>query len=215
MRHVRLAVLVTAVLTTPALAQQSGGAGAGQGGVRSPNPQMQAALKKYQPVLDLGTTVSLLADVDKDKKTTLTKAQAAKLLPILQDLAKRADLKPADAQKILSNIEDGILTDAQLTKVDDLVLAREEARRERMAKAQASGGTGGAGGARLPFVPGGQFGGQRRQGTQGSQNGQGGRGPGGPGGMFAAIQNGTPYNPFKSDRQAKGLQDLIAVLRKK
>jgi hypothetical protein len=106
-------------------------------------------------------------------------------------------LKPADATKILTNIEDKILNDKQVTWMDDTRLKRQEERRK-----QAAANGGNNGGVRLPGVGG---------------TGQGGNRQGGPGGgdrraQMEAMLNGKPFNPFKSGRgqeSLKALSDLI------
>ncbi len=162
-----------------------------QGGFTQ-DPATQAKFKAYQPVLDLVGRVSLMTELDAQKGLAFTKAQAKTLLPVLKDLQTRADLKPKDATVILTKIEDKILTDKQLVWLDDTQLKREEERRQR-------------------FQNGG--GGQPGSGAPGAG---GNRGPGGGrGGMFKAIQDGTPFNPFKDDRMGKPLTDLIALLAKR
>ncbi len=184
-----LALATILFLSGAALAQQSGSTGNqpsgqqggppdGPGGRFAPDPAMRAKMEKYRPVLDLVQSIRNLGDVDKETKLAFTKSQAKTLLPILKDLAARADLKPSDATKILSNIEDKILTPAQLKWLDEQQLKRDEERRKRMAEAQKSG----TGQVRLPG-----FGGGNNANRQG-----------GSGGMFQAIQDGKPFNPFKA-----------------
>jgi hypothetical protein len=161
-----------------------------------PNGSQQAQFRAYQPVLQLVGSIPLLLELDKQKGLAFTKAQAKTLLPILKDLQARADLKPKDASAIQTRIEEKILTDKQLTWMDDTMLKREEERRKRM-----QNGGGGA--------PGGNFAG-------GPPNGAGGARGGPGGGMFQAIQSGKPFNPFKADeRMSKPLTDLIALLSKR
>jgi hypothetical protein len=196
--------IFSSLLLSPALAQQNPGGGPGGGGPGGPNPQMREAFKKYQSVFDLVGTVNLLVDMDKEKAVAITKDQAKKLSPILKDLGSRADLKPADATKILTNIEDKILTDKQVTWMDDTRLKRQEERRKQ---AEANGGNNG--GVRLPGVgaPGGAQGGNR-------QGGQGG-----PGGdrraQMEAMLNGKPFNPFKAGRGQENLKTLMALIAKR
>jgi hypothetical protein len=177
------------------------GGNPGGGFGRNTDPKMQAAFKKYQPVFDLVGTVNLLVDMDKEKTMAITKDQAKKLAPILKDLGSRPDLKPADATKILTNIEDKILTDKQVTWMDDTRLKQQEERRKRAA----ANGAGNNGGVRLPGVGGTGQGGNRPAGA------------GGPGGdrraQMEAMLNGKPFNPFKTGRgqeNLKALSDLIA-----
>jgi hypothetical protein len=174
--------------------------GGNPGGGFGRDPKMQAAFKKYQPVFDLIGTVNLLVDMDKEKDLAISKDQAKKLAPILKDLGSRSDLKPADATKILTNIEDKILNDKQVTWMDDTRLKQQEERRKRAAANGAN-----SGGVRLPGVGGTGQGGNR-------QGGQGG-----PGGdrkaQMDAMLNGKAFNPFKAGRgqeNLKALSDLIA-----
>jgi hypothetical protein len=209
-----LAIVSSLILGAVSFAQEGPGGGAPGGGGgfrRNTDPKMQAAFKKYQPVFDLVSTVNLLADMDKDKAMTISKDQAKKMAPILKDLGSRPDLKPADATKILTNIEDKILTDKQVTWMDDTRLKQQEERRKRAA----ANGANATSGVRLPGLPGvGQGGGQGGQGS-----GQGGNRQGGPGGgdrkaQMDAMLNGKPFNPFKAGRgqtSLKTLMDLIAT----
>lgn len=163
-----------------------------QGGPPNVSPEMRQRFEAYRPVFDLVGTIGLMDEVEKQRGLAFTKAQATRLLPILRDLQTRADLKPADAEKILTNIENNILTPVQLKWMDQTLLQRREEARQRREQA----------------------------GGQGSQTGQGGlqgspRGPG-QGGFFQAIAQGKPYNPFKEQpRAADNLKNLIALLSKK
>ena len=194
--------ILSSLLFSVSFAQQ----GPGGGGPGGANPQMREAFKKYQPVFDLVSTINLMADMDKEKTLAITKDQAKKLAPILKDLGSRADLKPTDATKILTNIEDKILNDKQVTWMDDTRLKRQEERRKQ---AEANGGNNG--GVRLPGLPGG-----------GPGAGQGNRqaGPGGPGGgdrraQMEAMLNGKPFNPFKTGRSQESLKALTALIAKR
>jgi hypothetical protein len=163
-----------------------------QGGPPNLSPEMRQRFEAFRPVLDLVGTIGLMDELDKQRGLAFTKAQAQKLLPILRDLQNRTDLKPADASKMLSTIEDSILTPAQLKWIDQTILKqREEARQRREAA------------------------GQNPQAGSGNLQGQP-RGPGGQGGFFQAITQGKPYNPFKEQpRAADNLKNLIALLSKK
>jgi len=197
-------LLLAALLLSPALAQTAPAApgGAAQGG---PTAAQRAQFQKFQSIFDLQQSVGLIADVDKEKGLAFTKDQAGKLLPVLKDLGSRADLKPANATKILDNLENKIYTPEQLQKMDDLQLARQEERRKQAA---ARGNTGaGAGGFRLPGIPGGGVGGGQRP----AGAGQGGA----RGGGFADLLTGKPFNPFKQERGQKMIVDTVALLSKK
>ena len=198
-----LAMLVFSVMGG-ALAQ--GGQG-GQGGFPGMTDEMRKKLQAYQPVFDLTRTVGIFDELDKQKGLVFTKAQAQKLLPVLRDLLNRADLKPADASKILTNVEDNILTEAQLAWIDKTQLERQQQARQRAQQGQGGQGQGGQG-------QGGQG-----QGGQAGQRPQGQGGPGGPGGrggIFQAILQGKPFNPFKEQARTKeNLTALIALMAKK
>jgi len=66
-----------------------------------------------------------LPQLDKDKKLAITKDQAKKLIPILEELGKRQILSPKDAQNYSDKIEK-ILTDPQLTYLDKLQIERQK-----------------------------------------------------------------------------------------
>lgn len=177
--------LLTPAPFTSVLAQT----GAPSGGPS--DPAVRARMQAMQPIFDLIGRVSLLKEMDLQKGLALTKAQAKSLLPILKDLQLRADLKAKDATSILAKIEDKILTDKQVTWLDDTQLKREEQRRQRL----------GSGGQTLGAQP---SGGAPRAG-----------GGGGRGGAFQAIQQGNPFNPFKDQRMGQPLTELIALLVKR
>lgn len=161
-----------------------------------PNPANRSNFQKYRPWFDLGGTIRIMIDVDKEPNLAFTKPQAKLALPILKDLGSRPALKPEDATKITNTLEDKVVTPAQLKWMDQKRLAQEEERRKRMAE-QGSGTQG----VRLP-------------GAGGGQGGQGGPG-GGNRAMFDAIQNNKPFNPFKDGRNADSLKQLIEILSKK
>ena len=204
----RSSLMLIALVGSLAFAQQPGPGGPGGGPGGGPNPAMRAQFEKYRPVFDLVSTVRMMSDVDKQKGLAFTKAQAKNLLPLLKNLQSRPSISPDEADKILSNIEDKLLTAAQLKWMDAEQLRIQEERRKR---AQEQGQNGG-GGFRFPGAGGGQGQGGAAGGQGGPAGGQG-RGPGG--GMFQAIQQGKPFNPFKEGRAADDLKALIALLEKR
>lgn len=192
--------LTALAFTTLAL----GAASAQTGTQRQMTPEMQARMKAMQPVNDLAQTVRLLPDLEQNKVTALTRAQAKLLLPLLTSIQKATSVQPNDAKKYLTQIEDRILTARQLTALDSLMLKAEQDREARRTQAQRSGQTQGQ---RVPGLPGGLgtlMGGQRPAGQTGQ--GQGGQGQGGQPGQF---------NPFKQGRMADQLGAYIKVLQKK
>ncbi|AWN24172.1 hypothetical protein DKM44_13810 [Deinococcus irradiatisoli] len=199
-------LLCSALLLGAASAQQTQ-PGQGQNGQqRQLDPAQRARFQAMQPIFDLSSRVSLLPELEKNKATAVTKAQAKQLLPLLQKLQTSASITGPDATKMLSQIEDKILSDKQVTALDDLDLKRQEERRAARQKAGASGNRQGGAGFRIPGLPGGGFGGRQGQRPAG-QGQQAGQGQGGPG--------SGPFNPFKMGRGADALKAYIAVLQKK
>lgn len=186
-----------------------GAVNAQTGTQRQMTPEMQARMKAMQPVLDLAQTVRLLPDLEKNKATALTKAQAGQLLPILTAIQKASSVQPNDAKKYLTQIEDKILTDKQLTAMDDLQLKAEQEREARRTQAQRTQTQGGGQGQRVPGLPGGLGG---VLGGQGQRPGGAGQAPAGQSGQGG--QPGT-FNPFKQGRAAGQLGAYIKVLQKK
>jgi hypothetical protein len=185
---------------------QQGNPGGGGGGFGR-DPAMQAKMKKYQPWFDLTNTINLMSDVDKQKGLAFTKAQAKTALPILKDLGARNVLKPEDATKITTTLEDKVISDKQLKWMDDTQLKRDEERRKQQAARAAANASNN--GVRLPGIGGGgNNGGNRPAGAGGGQNG-------GQRAMFDAIMNDKPYNPFKTGRSADALKTLSTTLSKR
>lgn len=196
-RHKLLAFVATLALGT-GLAQVTVPLPGGPGVPSGISEEMRKKMQAYRPVFDLTRSVALLNELDQQSGLALTKTQAQKLLPILKDLAARPDLKPADADQILSTIENTVLTDAQLQWMDTTRLQREEQMQQR-APTQGQEQQTQGGGLRLPGGP---------------RSGQ--NGPGGPrGGLFQAIQQGKPFNPFKEGRAKARLDALIALVSKR
>ena len=193
-------VLTTVLaLATLASAQQSGQN-------RQPTAEQRARIAQMQPINDLSQTVQILPELEKNKATAVNKTQAKSLLTLFASLQKATAIQPDDAKKYLTQIEDKILSDKQLTALDALVIKAEKEREAQRTQRQA-GSQGGAG-VRIPGLPGG-VGGQRPAGQ-----GAGGANAGGQnaqGGQFDL----TRFNPFKTGRGADALKTYIAVLQKK
>ncbi len=98
------------------------------------NPELQYLLR----------LINDLNELEKDKKLALTKDQAKKLVPILQDLMKKETLPSKEAEKFIDKIE-GILTNAQLTFLDKLQLERQERFRQLRQQQQQNQSQGGRG----------------------------------------------------------------------
>lgn len=190
-------VIFAALLAlSPLAASQTSAPGAGRG-----TPEMRARMQQLQPVMDLAETVQTLPDLEKNKATALTKTQAKSMLTLLTTLQKATTIKATDAKKYLTQIEDKILSDKQLTALDTLMLNAEKQREAQRAKRQASRGNG----ARVPGMP--------------ALPGAGAPRPAGQpqGGQNAQRQPIDPnkYNPFKQGRSAEALKSYMALLKKK
>ncbi|MEN3012546.1 MAG: hypothetical protein ABDH34_06680 [Dictyoglomus thermophilum] len=101
-------------------------------------PQRRAFMS--QEVQYLTRLIRDLRELDKDKKVAITKSQAQKLIPILQELGKVSELPKKEADKFINRIE-GVLTDAQLTYLDKLQIERQkrlEEMRQRTSQQQSS-----------------------------------------------------------------------------
>ena len=187
-KHVLILVSSIALLTS-ALAQ-TGAPGGGPS-----DPAVRARMQVMQPIFDLVGRVSSLKEMDAQKVLALTKAQSKSLLPILEDLHMRTDLKAKDAAAILAKIEDKILSDKQVTWLDDTQLKREEERRQRFQSGSAPAASGNGTATAIGSLP---------------ADAGAGRGR-----MFQAMQSGKPFNPFKDEQMGELLTELIALLVKR
>lgn len=178
-------------------------AAAAQTGTQQPSAQARARMAQMQPVMDLAQTVRLLPELEKNRATAVTKAQAKSLITILTALQKAKAVQPNDARKYLTQIEDKILTRRQLTALDSLLIEAEEERAARRAQAQ-SGQSQGQMGMRIPGIPG-QIGaaqqGQQRSGATGT--------------AAARLPQDDAFNPFLQGPTADSLKSYLALLRKK
>lgn len=195
------APIVLALLATATAQSGQTPGGQGQGAGRALSPEMRARMAQMQPVMDLAQDLRLLPELEKNKATALTGAQAKQLLPIIATLQKARAVTAADARKYLAQIEDKLLNDRQLTALDSLHLKAEEAREAR--RTQGGQRQGAQGLPRLPGMPGAAFGG--RQGAQGQGNQTR------PAGAFDPAN----FNPFKAGRDADALKAYVATLQKK
>lgn len=204
------APIVLALLATATAQSGQTPGGQGQGAGRALSPEMRARMAQMQPVMDLAQDLRLLPELEKNKATALTGAQAKQLLPIIATLQKARAVTAADARKYLAQIEDKLLNDRQLTALDSLHLKAEEAREARRTQGGQRQGAQAQGLPRLPGIPGSAAFGQGgpRQGGQGSQAGQG------QGGRMGQFDPAT-FNPFRSGRDADALKAYVATLQKK
>jgi hypothetical protein len=75
-------------------------------------------IEAVRPMLELMSFPALLGQMDKQKGLAINKAQAKKLIPILEGLPVRPDFESRTANKILVQLEKG-LSEKQLTFMDN------------------------------------------------------------------------------------------------
>lgn len=105
------------------------------------DPAMAAAKEKLEVVYDLGRVFGYIHTMDKEqKKLALSAAQVKNLLGYAEKVLASKRIEPKDAEAMLIDIEDNVLTPAQLAHVDGLAIARLS---ERTTTAGGAGSTGG------------------------------------------------------------------------
>jgi hypothetical protein len=176
-----LGAFLAASLVTPALAQQGGGPGGG--GFQMP-PEMAKWRDQHKHHNQLSRMISRgLPELEKDKSTAITAAQAKSLLTILNPW-KTKDKMTADQAKGLIKQVQNVFTAKQKT-----ILGKIPEGRGFGGGRPGGGGPGGPGGGGPRAGGGGGFGG-----GGGAGNRQGGGG-GGRGFNLAQMQN---FNPFST-----------------
>jgi len=121
----------------------------------TPDPALQETKAKLEVVYDLGRVFGYIHTMDKEqKKLALTVTQAKALVVIADKILSTKRMEPKPAEALLVEIEDKILTPAQLIFVDGLAI-------ERAATSTSVAGTGaGATGGVSPvqsYISGGAF----------------------------------------------------------
>ncbi|MCX7845286.1 MAG: hypothetical protein N2312_01600 [Dictyoglomaceae bacterium] len=152
-----------------------------------------------------------LTQLDKDKKTVITKAQAQKLISILQELGKVNLLPKKDADKFIERIE-GVLTDAQITYLDKMEIERQKRLQEMRQRIQQGTRQETQRGQQPPQMPSQQP--PQWRGRQGQEISEKERQQFQK--FMEAWSKGQPLNPFYHlDIYKKMLNDLIESLKKK
>ena len=140
-------------------------------------------------VTDLGRLLGFILRMDTEQPTlALNRAQVDRLWQITEEIDRTDRLTPARSRAMMQEIEDTILSPAQLMHTDQLFLNREQSR-----------------------VPGAGSGAAGSAGNPGSTGTPGARGGADSGGLIAAYQAGGPYNPIRD--QARQLGQDFAALR--
>lgn len=137
-----LATLLAAILPVAAMAQTT-----------AEDPALQKAKEETVAVFDLGRLFGYLNTMEKEApKLALSRDQLVKLVEIMKKIKVTKRLVPKEAEKLLVQIEDSLLTAAQLTYVDKLAIAKESTR------STGTGGSSGSGAGQLAtYVAGGDF----------------------------------------------------------
>ncbi len=95
----------------------------------TPDPATQKAREETAIVFDLGRVFGYLNLIEKDSKVpALSADQLKKLYDIAVELKNAKRIEPPRAKLLLGQIEDAILTPAQLMAVDKLAAAKESER---------------------------------------------------------------------------------------
>jgi hypothetical protein len=111
------------------------------------------AKKETAVVFDLGRFFGYLNTMEKETpELALSRSQLEQIYKIMEELNRIDRVEPDYAEKLLVSLEDDVLTPDQLMQVDQLAIAKAEA---RTTSASAGGGTGG--GQITSYVAGGAF----------------------------------------------------------
>jgi hypothetical protein len=180
--HYFLGALVAASLVTPAFAAPAPGAGGPGGAGFQPSPEMQKLREqtKYHNKLGMILGARGFQELEKDKSTAITAAQAKHLLAIVKPWQSKDKMTEDQAKDVIKSVQK-VLTPKQLTVIG------------KLPERGFGGGRGGGGGR-----PGGPGAGAR----QGGPGGPGGGGPGGarpgggPGGRGFNLDALKTANPF-------------------
>lgn len=184
----KFVILILVILVSINFAQQ-----------QAPTQQRRVSMsEEVQYIIRLLRDISQL---DKDKKTAITKAQAQKLIPILQELGKVNLLPKKDAEKFIQRIE-GVLTNAQITFLDKLEIERQKRLQEMRERSQRTQQA-----QQPPQQP--QWGRQQGPNISEKEREQFQK-------FMEAWSKGQPLNPFfHLDIYKRMLNDLITSLKKK
>ena len=212
MKKLALPLAAVLLLTISGAVRAQGGPPGGGGG---PSPEMMAMFKKFGEwriknanLANMGQTIGMLAEFEKDTKTALTKDQAKKIKAAVAPWKTKPIMTDENAKELIKTIGK-TMTVAQATKSAQLS-------KEALARRGQFGGGGGGG----------------RPGGGGAPGGGGGR-PGGGGGMggmdpaamkkrFDTMMKGynplnfstVPDSPMK-ERVTKPVKDGLAAVEAK
>lgn len=136
------------------------GGGAG-GGAGATDPAMIRAREEVAVVLDLGRLIGFVHRVDTEvPHLAITPGQAQQLVRIMQQIRTTSRLTPRIAEAMMLEIEDSILTGAQLLQVDRFWAEADRLRESGTAPSDAAarqGAEGSGPGALSSYVAGGPY----------------------------------------------------------
>ena len=136
-------LLVVLALMVPALAMAQ----------TSPDdPEIQKAKEETAVVFALGRLFGYLQTMEKEAKDlALNESQLREIYSIMRELKSMERVEPKVADKMLTHLEDDVLTPDQLMYTDQLAIEREAERETR------TPGSGGGGGQITSYIAGGAF----------------------------------------------------------
>jgi hypothetical protein len=124
----------------------------------SSDPAMQKAREETVVVFDLGRIFGYLHTIEKDSKVpALSTDQLRKLYDIMVEIRNTTRLEPVRAKLLLAQIEDRILTAAQLMAVDKLAAARVSDRDVNQGSGSGANAGSSGSGSLSTYVTGGAF----------------------------------------------------------
>ncbi len=139
----------------------SGSGSGGGGGAGSTDPAMMRAREEVAVVLDLGRLIGFVSRVDAEvPHLAITSAQAEQLVRIMREIRTTSRLTPRVAEAMMLEIEDSVLTGAQLLQVDRFWAEADRLRESGAAQgtpATRQGAEGSSPGALSSYVAGGPY----------------------------------------------------------
>ncbi len=116
------------------------------------DPEIQKAKEETAVVFDLGRLFGYLQTMEKEAKDlALNENQLAEIYSIMKEIKSMERVEPEVADKLLTHLEDDVLTPDQLMYTDQLAIAREAERQTR------TPGSRGGGGQITSYIAGGPF----------------------------------------------------------
>ncbi len=116
------------------------------------DPEIQKAKRETAVVFDLGRLFGYLAKMEENQKElALSNEQLEKIYTVMEEIYTTERLEPKQAEKLLTYLEDNVLSPEQLMYTDQLAIEKEKERETR------TPGSGGGGGQITSYIAGGPF----------------------------------------------------------